>query len=57
MFASQDDNAACRGEISKVSLCSRKRLISTAFKDTKEKDPSGPVKILAKDKASFLQNM
>lgn len=50
MFASQDDGAAYRGEISKVPLCSGKKLTSAAFIHVKEKDPSGPVKILTKQR-------
>lgn len=53
MFASQDDSAASRGERSKVPFCSRNRLFGAAFLDAKEKDPSGPVKILNKGENQF----
>lgn len=49
MFASEGDSAVCQGEISKVPLCSRKKLTNTAFTRAKQKYClSGPVKILSK---------
>lgn len=48
-FASWDDRAACRGEKSKVPLCSRRKVISTAFNCAKEnRCPLGPAKIRSK---------
>lgn len=48
MFAGQEGSAACRGEISEVPLCSRKKLINIALIHAKENYcPSGPIEILS----------
>lgn len=49
MLASQDDSAACRGEISKVLYVLERKWSALPLQVLRHKHPSRPVKILCKD--------